>query len=115
EEEEEEVKLKDLQEDTSKGKVRGSLFFKYLLSGGNFCFVTLVLLLFILAQAAASGVDYFVSFWVNVEEARNVTTVNSTVIAKTSSHLSTDTSLQIYGGLIASLFVFALTRSILFY
>lgn len=115
EEEEVEIKLKDLQEESSKGKVHGSLFLKYLLSGGNFLFVTIVLVLYLLAQAAASGVDYFVKIWVNIEEVRNITMINGTVIDNTPNLLPMDTSLYIYGGLIVSLFVFAFTRSMLFY
>jgi ATP-binding cassette subfamily C (CFTR/MRP) protein 4 len=108
----EEIKLKDLQEESSKGKVRGSLFLQYLLAGGNFLFVTVVLMLYVIAQALASGVDFFVSFWVNIEEARNVT--NATDISSTPDW-SAEFCLYIYGGLIAALFIFALTRSMLFY
>ncbi|XP_044267576.1 ATP-binding cassette sub-family C member 4-like [Tribolium madens] len=111
--EEPEIKLKSLQEESSKGKVHGSLFFKYLLAGGNFCFVSVVLILYVLAQAAASGVDFFVSFWVNIEEARNSTS-NTTAIGEVPDW-STEFCLYIYGGFIAAVFIIAFTRSMLFY
>lgn len=106
EEPEEEIKIKDMQEASSKGKVHGSLIWKYLLAGGNFCFVSIVLILYALAQLSASAVDYFVSFWVNIEETRNVNPI---------VQWSTETCVYIYGGLIIALFITALLRSVLFY
>lgn len=42
--------MKDLQEESSKGKVKGSLFLKYFGVAGNIFFVIVVLLLFLLAE-----------------------------------------------------------------
>ncbi|KAJ8918369.1 hypothetical protein NQ315_008063 [Exocentrus adspersus] len=115
---EQEIKLKDMQETSSKGAVHGSLMWRYLFAGGNFCFVSVVILLYALTQIAASGVDYFVSFWVNVEELRNVSVYdNATVEAKAGPSVdwSTETCLYVYGGLIIALFFIALSRSMLFY
>lgn len=114
EEPEEEIKIKDMQEASSKGKVHGSLIWKYLLAGGNFCFVSIVLILYALAQLSASAVDYFVSFWVNIEEFRNVSQT-AEVSAKPIVQWSTETCVYIYGGLIIALFITALLRSVLFY
>lgn len=118
EEEEEEIKMKDMQEDSSKGKVHGSLLKQYFFAGGNFFFVAVVMLLYALAQLLASGVDYFVSFWVNIEEFRNVTLpTNATegVTVKPTVQWSKETCVYIYGGLIVALFFSALLRSVLFY
>lgn len=117
EDELDEINIKDMQEDSSKGKIHGSIFWKYLFAGGNFCFVTIVLILYALAQVMASGVDYFVSFWINVEEFRNVTSLNTSegVTAKKTVEWSTDLCLYIYGGGLAVLFVIAFARSMLFY
>lgn len=122
-EEEANIKVKDLQEESSKGKVGGSLFFKYMLAGGNCFFVGTVLILYVLAQAAASAVDYFVSYWVKVEEYRSIppqnhTTAmenNGTSVTAETVKPTTDTFLYIYGGLIVTLFVVALSRSMSFY
>ncbi|KAJ8979911.1 hypothetical protein NQ317_005347 [Molorchus minor] len=111
EEEEEEIKIKDMQEISSKGKVRGSMFWRYFLAGGNICFVAIVLLLYALAQAMASGVDFFVSFWVNIEEFRDVNVTDTKPVLE----WSTETCLYIYGGGIVGLFVAAFSRSMLFY
>lgn len=113
----EEIKMKDMQEDSSKGKISGSIFFKYLFAGGNVCFVTFVITLYALAQVMASGVDYFVGFWIDVEENRNATNpkISEGVTAKKTVDWSTDFCLYIYGGALALLFIIALARSMLFY
>lgn len=118
EEPEEKIKIKDLQEVSSKGKVHGSLIWRYFFAGGNFCFVSIVVILYALAQLMASAVDYFVSFWVNIEEFRNATLPTNTTEAvnvKPSVQWSTETCVYIYGGLIILLFIIALLRSVLFY
>lgn len=117
EEEEEEIKIKDMQEDSSKGKIHGSIFWKYLSAGGNICFVIIVLILYALSQVMASAVDYFVSFWINIEEFRNVTSIPTSegVTATKTVEWSTDFCLYIYGGGLALLFIIAFARSMLFY
>lgn len=115
EDEEAEVKLKDLQEESSKGKVSGSLFLRYMLAGGNWCTVLFVLLLYIVTQAAASGVDFFVSFWVNIEEFRNVSTPSDGVVVERAEVWTKEFCIYIYSSLIVALFFVALVRSMLFY
>ncbi|XP_050309256.1 ATP-binding cassette sub-family C member 4-like [Anthonomus grandis grandis] len=134
EEREQEIKLKDLQEESSKGKVKGNLFLKYFFAGGNCCFVLLVSLLYILAQVLAMGVDYYVTFWVKIEEYKltvnsingdnwNITSTNSSqpeLIPPPPFYFNVNdwernTFIYIYGTLVISLFLVALTRSMLFY
>lgn len=122
---EEEVQNKDMQEESSKGKIKGSLFLKYLLAGGNCCFVFIVLFLYILTQVAASSVDYFVSYWTSVEEKRSIHISSLSTNATLSEQMrlfedyeeqfSTYTYLYICGGLTGALFIIALFRSMLFY
>lgn len=50
-------------EESSKGKVKGSLAMKYYRAGGNWFCVLLVLFSFALAQLLASLADYWVSVW----------------------------------------------------
>ncbi|VEN35015.1 unnamed protein product [Callosobruchus maculatus] len=112
-----EVNLKEMQEDSSKGKVKGSVFMQYLLAGGNICVVSIVLALYVLAQALASGVDYFVSYWVNIEQYRNSSRPNTTedVEVKPYQDWSTEICLYIYGTGLGLLFIVALARSMGFY
>lgn len=113
------VEAKDYQETSSKGKVKGSIMLKYLFAGGNVCFVSVVLILYVLSQVAGSGVDFFVSYWTNIEEGRNDTHLNSTEVTKSKVPpdviYSKETYIYIYTGLIVSLFFIALSRSMLFY
>lgn len=92
---------------------------KYLLAGGNICVVAVVFFLFLIAQALASLVDYFVSFWTNIEEFRNstLTSNNDTTVATNNNfpQLPMDTCINIYTGLIVGLFVIAFVRSMMFY
>ncbi|KRT80296.1 ABC transporter ATP-binding protein, partial [Oryctes borbonicus] len=125
EQEQDKIDTKDLHEDSSKGKVKGSLFLQYMLAGGNIFVVAIVFFLYALAQAAASAVDYFVSYWTNVEELRHAhylnytefTNGNGTVAAIVAGDdlIPTDICIYIYSGLIVALFVIALGRSMLFY
>lgn len=112
--EEAQVNVKDYQETSSKGKVKGSIGLQYMLAGGNVCFVSFVFVLYVLAQVAASGVDYFVSYWTYLEERSNETPLNGDTKIE-PVQFSRETCLYIYAGLIISLFVIALARSMLFY
>lgn len=73
---EEKYKVKELQEDSSKGKVKGSMFLKYHLSGGNACIVGFIAMLFVLTQILSSGIDYFISFYIKIEEMRHLNVSN---------------------------------------
>ena len=57
----------------TKGSIGGHIYSAYLNSGGNWCVVIIILLLCIGAQLAASGGDYFIAEWVNMEERENQT------------------------------------------
>lgn len=75
------------------------------------------MILYGLSQVMASGVDYFVSYWINIEEFRNVTRLKTAegVTVKSTVEWSTEFCLYIYGGALALLFLIALARSMLFY
>lgn len=50
-------------EESASEQSQGSTFKEYFLNGANRCVLFIILLLFIFAQATASGADYWVSFW----------------------------------------------------
>lgn len=52
----------------TKGSIGGHIYSSYLKAGGNWCVVFIIVLLCIGAQLAASGGDYFIAMWVNMEE-----------------------------------------------
>ncbi|CAH1104964.1 unnamed protein product [Psylliodes chrysocephalus] len=116
-EEEEEIQV-NTQEESSKGKVHGSLLFKYISAGSGVCVAMIIVFLFIATQLGVSSVDYWISYWVNIEEYRNQT-LNGTEPKGTFSiklmDLSTDTCLYIYGSILLTLFTLAITRSFSYY
>ncbi|XP_057653050.1 ATP-binding cassette sub-family C member 4-like [Diorhabda carinulata] len=117
EDDEPEIRMKDLQEESSKGKIKGSLFWNYLIRGGNTPFVCFVLFLYVLSQVVASSVDFFVSKWVNIEESRNGTSflnVTEDVVIK-HTEWSTMTCVDVFAAGLAVLFLVAISRSMLFY
>ena len=47
----------------TEGSVECGVFMEYFRAGGNCCVILSVMLLFVGAQALASGGDYFLSIW----------------------------------------------------
>lgn len=110
------VNVKVMQEESSKGKVKGNLLFRYMSAGTNLFAVFILLGLFVLTQLAASGVDYWVNYYVNVEEYRAALKSEDELTNKPLPyHWSSDVRLMVYGSGIIGLFILAITRSILFY
>lgn len=71
----------------SEGSVKLEVYQKYLKSIDSIIKVVFILLLFVIAQVATSGLDFFVAQWVNWEEStinhsNNSMTDNSTIIAE---------------------------------
>lgn len=109
-------------EGSSKGQVKGSVSGTYFTSGANFLVLAVVLILFALTQALASGADYWVSFWTSQEELRTFYSNISDPEAESSFNeteqvdlnanglLTTETLIYIHGGLMAALFTIALCR-----
>lgn len=109
-------------EASSKGQVKGSVSGTYFTSGANFLVLAVVLILFALTQALASGADYWVSFWTSQEELRTFYSNISDPEAESSFNeteqvdlndnglLTTETLIYIHGGLMAALFTIALCR-----
>lgn len=52
----------------SVGTISGKVYAGYFRAGGNWCFIVTILIFCALAQAAASGGDFFLSRWVDFEE-----------------------------------------------
>lgn len=72
-----------------------------------------MILLYLGTQLAASGTDYWVSYWVNIIEFANRTEEFDSYIPLIP--LSTELCLIIYGIAVICLFVIGLSRSLLFY
>lgn len=119
-------------EQSSKGQVKGSVFWRYLSAGAHPIILVILLLLFLLTQVAASFADLWVAYWIRQEELRDFYTTQNDTIEVTSNNnsteitisptnfeslgnlLSTETCMYIHGGLMFALFTFAITRSLSF-
>ena len=54
---------KEVAEMRSVGSVSSKVYGTYLHAGGNLCVIFMMFLLFIVAQALASGSDYWLTYW----------------------------------------------------
>ncbi|KYN17538.1 hypothetical protein ALC57_10160, partial [Trachymyrmex cornetzi] len=50
------------------GNVSGRVYTNYLRAGGNWCMMSIVAMLFILTQLAASSANFFLAQWIEIEE-----------------------------------------------
>ncbi|XP_044268142.1 probable multidrug resistance-associated protein lethal(2)03659 isoform X2 [Tribolium madens] len=97
-----EHKIVELKQELKKqGTVTRQVFKKYAKSAGSCSSHCLLFLLFLAAQIAASGADYFVAFWVNLKQS--------------TSPYSDDICLQIYLSFILATVIFSITRSLAFF
>ncbi|KAG5883223.1 hypothetical protein JTB14_011415 [Gonioctena quinquepunctata] len=58
----------EIKEFRNTGEISPEVYTGYLRAAGGFCCSISVFILFVLSQFAASGADYFVTFWVNIEQ-----------------------------------------------
>ncbi|XP_031850164.1 putative multidrug resistance-associated protein lethal(2)03659 isoform X2 [Nomia melanderi] len=113
--EKEELDPIEVAETRTKGKVSGQVYSGYFKAGGNWCIIFMVLFLCVLAQLAASGGDYFISQWVNMEDKYvNVTENGTTVMDKDYSN-TRDISIYVYSALTVLTVVVTLVRSFTFF
>jgi len=54
---------KQMAEMRAVGSVSSKVYSAYLRAGGNCCVILTMMLLFIMAQALASGCDYWITYW----------------------------------------------------
>lgn len=113
---------------TSRDKVPGSIFLKYLKSGGNGCAVFTIFMLFLITQALASCFDWFVSYWTRQEELRtiynnqqaqarqlNVSLSSGINEVLVDEPISQDICLYIQGTLVVLVFLVGIIRSLSFF
>ncbi|XP_076255687.1 putative multidrug resistance-associated protein lethal(2)03659 isoform X3 [Rhynchophorus ferrugineus] len=129
---------KQVEEQKSTGSVGMKIYAAYFKAGGNGFTIFIMFVLFLVAQVLGSGVDYFITVWVNIEQQdylANNTVVpmlvghvfNSTSNFTVSSvptievpttyfwHFSRETCMYIYSALIVLLITFTLVRAFVFF
>ncbi|CAG9837334.1 unnamed protein product [Diabrotica balteata] len=113
---------KEIEEQKGTGSIGGYVYRAYFKAGGNCCVIFIFFFLFLLTQIFASASDYYLSYWVNLEQqdsAANLTQStghsSNETITNNFWHFSRETSIYIYSGLIVLLVVITLVRSFTFF
>ncbi|CAG9860600.1 unnamed protein product [Phyllotreta striolata] len=95
------------------GSVDFANYKAYFRAGANFCGIVCMIILFLLAQVIASGGDFFLAQWVNVEELRYFK--GSAESMGMYNNLSRDNFVLIYMILMIMTIVVAILRSLVYY
>ncbi|XP_074025677.1 probable multidrug resistance-associated protein lethal(2)03659 isoform X3 [Leptinotarsa decemlineata] len=120
---------KEVEEQKGSGSIDSYVYKAYFSAGGNCCIILVLFFLFFAAQLFASAADYFITYWVNLEQEDNAgkyilnstlertnTTIMPTESAETDFwHFSRNTSIYIYSVIIILLVVTTLVRSFAFF
>lgn len=102
----------EVEEARTKGSIGGWVYGGYFKAGGNYCTIFFVFILCILSQLAASGGDYFISFWVNIEENSSI---NGTDVSNWNGPFSRETCIHIFTVLTILTVIVTLMRSFSFF
>lgn len=109
----------EVAETQSSGTVSGKVYKAYLVSGGGCCMAFIVLFMFVLAQVFATGGDYWITYWVNLEEYFYERPDNATLPnAPSSSYIyeaPRDVCIYVFGALTGLTIIVTLTRSYMFF
>ncbi|GLV41617.1 uncharacterized protein CBL_06846 [Carabus blaptoides fortunei] len=109
----------ELQESKCSGSVASSVYKTYFKNAGNCCTLFCLFSLFVLAQLSASAGDYFISYWVNLEEAhyRRMLEHNSTFVEPPSRFWTFHRNycIYIYSGITVVTILITLIRSFFFF
>ncbi|XP_017773823.1 PREDICTED: multidrug resistance-associated protein 4 isoform X1 [Nicrophorus vespilloides] len=95
-------------ENRSVGKVKSAIYMAYLKAGGNVCMVIFIIILFILTQVGVSACDYFITYWVIVEQ-------NRSTGSDPESLLTTYECIYIYSGIVVRMIIITLLRSVMYF
>jgi ABC-type multidrug transport system fused ATPase/permease subunit len=102
-------KQKEVKETLEAGSVQFEVYLSYMKAVKNPVLVALVIVFMIIAQAASSGVDYFVAIWVNWEESLIVP-----LFRRTTEEIR-DRYVMVYGILVAILVYMTLQKTFSFF
>ncbi|XP_071557607.1 probable multidrug resistance-associated protein lethal(2)03659 [Temnothorax nylanderi] len=96
------------------GNVSGEVYTGYFRAGGNWCIIFMVVMLCIMTQLAASGGDFFIARWVDIEE-NYMNQTDEGVVEDPESPFTRMECIYIYSGLTLLTIVITLTRSWAFF
>ncbi|XP_028288222.1 ATP-binding cassette sub-family C member 4 [Parambassis ranga] len=101
-----------VEESRAQGTIGLSLYVKYLRAGANFVVLLIVILINLLAQVSYIMTDWWLAYWADEQEKLNIGAKNGT---NSTTELSKDFYLGIYGGLTAATLVFGFTRNLIMF
>ncbi|XP_018302134.1 probable multidrug resistance-associated protein lethal(2)03659 [Mycetomoellerius zeteki] len=104
----------EVAEMRSVGTVSSEVYTSYLRAGGNWCVIFIVAMLCILTQLAASGGDFFLAQWVNIEE-HYMKQTDDGVVEDPRSPLTRMQCIYIFSGLTVLTICITLIRSWAFF
>ncbi|KAL0104938.1 hypothetical protein PUN28_016527 [Cardiocondyla obscurior] len=96
------------------GTISGQVYSNYFRAGGNWCIIFMVSMLCILTQLAASGGDFFIARWVDLEE-NYMNETDDGVIENSNSPISRMECIYIYSGVTVLTIGVTLIRSWAFF
>ena len=105
------------KENQQAGKVTSGVYMTYLKTVNNIPIVLMVALLFITSQILSSGVDFFVSIWVNWEEqyGKIDIKINNDATILDGSWWTSERHIYFYSAFISTLLFLMMLRSFTFY
>lgn len=109
------VSLVEMCETTMKGRMSRKVFLAYFKASKRPFMIALMMLIFIVNQIVASGSDFFVAFWVNVESNSWHETNNSTVEFLWNGPLSRDYMIYMYSTMIAIIILLWQFQTIIYF
>lgn len=105
----------EIHETTMKGRMSRKVFFAYFKASKKPFVIALMMLIFTVNQIVASGSDYFVAFWVNVESNSWHKSNNSMTEFLWNGPLSRDYMIYIYSIMIAIIVLLWQFQSIIYF
>ena len=104
----------EVAEARTRGKISGAVYSGYFRAAGPLCIAITIFLLCVFAQALASGGDFFISQWVNMEE-KYVNETSHGLVEDWEGPISRNACVYIYSVITVLTIVVTLTRSFAFF
>ncbi|XP_046622405.1 ATP-binding cassette sub-family C member 4-like isoform X3 [Neodiprion virginianus] len=113
-------------EEMATGSISSEVYRGYFFAGGNLCTLTIVVLAFVAGQVAASGCDYWMTYWTNQETLKSTLQSNKSVVGDMDYNnsvsqwvderglLRQDVGIWVYTACIAGCTIIVLLSNILF-
>ncbi|EAT33880.1 AAEL013854-PA, partial [Aedes aegypti] len=101
------------EEKRQEGSIGYGVYKAYFKASGGYLVICLLMAAFILSQMAASGGDYFLTYWVNKEESRISTVSDDVTVPDDDDERLTD--IYIFSALTVATVVITLSRSMFFF